>query len=90
MLGNDQPHTVVPYFFSDLADWTWMEYVGPAYEWTEVIVRGSVEEGVFTVFYLDGDNLAAALTVGRSDDLEQARELIASGEAVDRAALAAV
>ena len=89
MLGNDQPHAVVPYFFSDLADWTWMEYVGPAYDWTEEIVRGSVEEGVFTVFYLDGDRLVAALTVGRSDDLELARELIASARAVDREALAA-
>ena len=29
--GKDQgPYDVVPYFFSDLADWTWMEYVGPA------------------------------------------------------------
>ena len=90
MLGRDQPHDVVPYFFSDLSDWTWMEYVGPAYEWTEEIVRGSVEDGEFTIFYLDGDRLAAALTVGRSDDLELARELIASREPVDRAALAAV
>jgi 3-phenylpropionate/trans-cinnamate dioxygenase ferredoxin reductase subunit len=90
MLGRDQAHEVVPYFFSDLSDWTWMEYVGPAYEWTEEIVRGSVEAGEFTVFYLDGDRLAAALTVGRSDDLERARELIASREPVDRAELAAV
>ena len=90
MLGRDQAHEVIPYFFSDLSDWTWMEYVGPAYEWSEEIVRGSIEDGEFTVFYLDGDKLAAALTVGRSDDLEQARELIASGAAVDRAALAAV
>ena len=50
-----QPHDVVPYFFSDLADWTWMEYVGPAYEWTEEIVRGSLEDAEFTVWYLDGD-----------------------------------
>jgi len=90
MLGRDQAHEVIPYFFSDLSDWTWMEYVGPAYEWTEEIVRGSVEDGEFTIFYLDGDKLAAALTVGRSDDLELARSLIASGGAVDRAALAAV
>jgi 3-phenylpropionate/trans-cinnamate dioxygenase ferredoxin reductase subunit len=90
MLGRDQPHEVIPYFFSDLSDWTWMEYVGPAYEWTEEIVRGSVDEGEFTIFYLDADKLAAALTVGRSDDLEEARRLIASGEAVDREALAAV
>jgi 3-phenylpropionate/trans-cinnamate dioxygenase ferredoxin reductase component len=90
MLGREQPHEVVPYFFSDLSDWTWMEYVGPAETWTEEIVRGSVDDGEFTVFYLDGDRVVAALTVGRSDDLEQARELMKSGEPVDREALAAV
>ena len=90
MLGRPQPHDTIPYFFSDLSDWTWMEYVGPAYEWTEEIVRGSVDDGKFTIYYLDGDRLAAALTVGRSDDLEQARELITSREPVDRDALAAV
>ena len=62
MLGRDQPHDTIPYFFSDLADWTSMEYVGPAYGWSEEIVRGSIDDGEFTVFYLDGDRLAAALT----------------------------
>jgi 3-phenylpropionate/trans-cinnamate dioxygenase ferredoxin reductase component len=90
MLGRPQPHDTIPYFFSDLSDWTWMEYVGPAYEWSEEIVRGSVDEGKFTIYYLDGDRLAAALSVDRSDDLEQARELIASREPVDREALARV
>jgi 3-phenylpropionate/trans-cinnamate dioxygenase ferredoxin reductase subunit len=89
MLGEGHPHDVIPYFFSDLSDWTWMEYVGPAYEWTEELVRGSIDDAEFTVYYLDGDRLAAALTVGRSDDLEQARELIASREPVDRDALGA-
>jgi len=90
MLGRPQPHDTIPYFFSDLSDWTWMEYVGPAYEWTEEIVRGSVDDGKFTIYYLDGDRLAAALSVDRSDDLEQARELIASREPVNREDLAAV
>jgi 3-phenylpropionate/trans-cinnamate dioxygenase ferredoxin reductase subunit len=90
MLGKPAPHEVIPYFFSDLSDWTWMEYVGPAYEWTEEIVRGSVEDGKFTVFYLDGDRLAAALSVDRSDDLDRARELIASREPVDRDELSRV
>ena len=89
MLGRDQPHDTVPYFFSDLADWASLEYVGPAYGWSEEIVRGSIDAGEFTVYYLDGDRLAAALTVGRSDDLEQARELITSREPVDREQLAA-
>jgi 3-phenylpropionate/trans-cinnamate dioxygenase ferredoxin reductase component len=90
MLGRPRPHDVVPYFFSDLADWTWMEYVGPAYEWDEEIVRGSLDDGEFTVWYVNGGKLAGALAVNRSDDLELARTLIASGEPVDREALAAV
>jgi 3-phenylpropionate/trans-cinnamate dioxygenase ferredoxin reductase component len=88
MLGKPQPHDVVPYFFSDLADWTWMEYVGPAYEWDEEIVRGSLDDGEFTIWYVNGGKLAGALSVNRSDDLELARKLIASGEPVDREELA--
>ena len=88
MLGRPRAHEVVPYFFSDLADWTWMEYVGPAYEWDEEIVRGSLDDGEFTIWYVNGGKLAGALAVNRSDDLELARELIASGEPVDREALA--
>jgi len=45
MLGADQPYDVVPYFFSDLADWASLEYVGPASDWDLEVVRGSVEEG---------------------------------------------
>ena len=41
MLGADVPHEVVPYFFSVLGDWGELEYVGPAYEWDEEIIRGS-------------------------------------------------
>jgi 3-phenylpropionate/trans-cinnamate dioxygenase ferredoxin reductase subunit len=88
MLGRSRPHDVVPYFFSDLADWTWMEYVGPAYTWDEEIVRGSLADGEFTVWYVKDGRLAGALAVNRSDDLELARRLIASSEPVDREALA--
>jgi 3-phenylpropionate/trans-cinnamate dioxygenase ferredoxin reductase subunit len=76
MLGQDTPHEVVPYFFSDLSDWASMEYVGPAYEWDEEIVRGSPEEGEFSLWYLKDGRVAAALSVERSDDLEHARRLL--------------
>jgi 3-phenylpropionate/trans-cinnamate dioxygenase ferredoxin reductase subunit len=79
MLGQDVAHEVVPYFFSDLADWASLEYVGPAAQWDREVVRGSFLEGEFSVWYLDGGRLAGALSVGRSDDLEHARRLIASG-----------
>jgi len=86
MLGKGGPYDVVPYFFSDLSDWASIEYVGPAYRWDREVIRGALDEGVFTVFYLDGGRIAGALSVGRSQDLQLARRLIASGEEIaDRA-----
>jgi 3-phenylpropionate/trans-cinnamate dioxygenase ferredoxin reductase subunit len=79
MLGRDQPHDVVPYFFSDLSDWASLEYVGPASQWDHEIVRGSIDDGEFSIFYLDGGRVAAALSVGRSD-IEHASRLITSHE----------
>jgi 3-phenylpropionate/trans-cinnamate dioxygenase ferredoxin reductase component len=91
MLGHDMPHSEVPYFFSVLGNWGELEYVGPAYEWDEEVVRGSMEEGEFTVWYLNHSAVKAALTFGRSDDLDHARRLILEGEPLgedQRAALA--
>jgi 3-phenylpropionate/trans-cinnamate dioxygenase ferredoxin reductase subunit len=86
MLGRGLEHNVVPYFFSDLADWVSMEYVGPGSG--EPVVRGSMEEREFSVFYVDEGRVTAALSVGRSDDLDEARALIADGTQVDAEALA--
>lgn len=77
MLGADEDYTVVPYFFSDLADWASLEYVGPAYEWDEEIWRGDRDEGEFSVWYLKDGLVAGALSVGRSEDLAEARRLLA-------------
>jgi 3-phenylpropionate/trans-cinnamate dioxygenase ferredoxin reductase component len=90
MLGMDVPHEEVPYFFSVLADWGELEYVGPAYEWDEEIVRGSFEAGGFTVWYLKENAVKAALTFGRSDDLDHARRLIMDGGALDETRRAAL
>jgi 3-phenylpropionate/trans-cinnamate dioxygenase ferredoxin reductase subunit len=79
MLGREQPHDVVPYFWSDLADWASLEYVGPALDgWDEEVVRGSLADGAFSIWHVKDGRIAAALAVGRSDDLEHARRLIAS------------
>jgi 3-phenylpropionate/trans-cinnamate dioxygenase ferredoxin reductase subunit len=91
MLGRGVPHETVPYFFSVLGDWAELEYVGPAREWDEEIVRGSPAEGSFTTWYLRDRRIVAALTVGRSDDLDHARRLLAGRPVLDerqRAALA--
>jgi 3-phenylpropionate/trans-cinnamate dioxygenase ferredoxin reductase component len=77
MLGKDVAHDVVPYFFSDLADWAAIEYVGPAYDWDREVIRGSVDDGAFSVFYLRDGRVQGALSVGRSEDLQHARRFIA-------------
>jgi 3-phenylpropionate/trans-cinnamate dioxygenase ferredoxin reductase subunit len=80
MLGADEPYTEIPYFWSDLADWASLEYVGPAPAWDAEELRGSIDGGEFSIFYLDADRrVLGALSVGRSSDLEEARELMRSG-----------
>ena len=88
MLGRGVEHDTIPYFFSDLADWASMEYVGPGSG--DTAIRGSLEDGEFAAFYLDDGKVVAALSVGRSDDLEHARRFIAEGARPDAAALADV
>jgi 3-phenylpropionate/trans-cinnamate dioxygenase ferredoxin reductase subunit len=83
MLGRDIAHEVVPYFYSVLGDWGELEYVGPAYDWDEEILRGSLADASFTNWYLQDGVVKAALTWGRSDDLDAARRLIVDGSVLD-------
>jgi 3-phenylpropionate/trans-cinnamate dioxygenase ferredoxin reductase subunit len=85
MLGEERDYDVVPYFFSDLADWAGLEYVGPAYEWDEEIWRGDREGGRFSVWYLKDGRVAGALSVDRSEDLAEARRMLADGVDVSAA-----
>jgi 3-phenylpropionate/trans-cinnamate dioxygenase ferredoxin reductase subunit len=79
MLGDQEPYDVVPYFFSDLADWASLEYVGPHERADEVVWRGDRDAGEFSVFYIDGGTVGGALSVGRSEDIAHARRLLAEG-----------
>ena len=90
MLGQEVEHDVVPYFFSDLADWAALEYVGPAAAWDREVVRGSFEAGAFSVWYLAEGRVEGALSIGRSDDLEHARRLIATRQQLSDNAVAAL
>jgi 3-phenylpropionate/trans-cinnamate dioxygenase ferredoxin reductase subunit len=85
MLGADAAYDVVPYFFSDLADWAGLEYVGPAVDWDEEIWRGDRDKGEFSVWYLKDGRVAGALSVERSEDLAEARRMLADGVDVSNA-----
>ena len=82
MLGSEDQHTEVPYFWTDLADWGSLEYVGPAGRWDEEIVARLDGRRPFSVLYLDGGRLVACASSGRGDDLTAATEIIAAGGAL--------
>ena len=79
MLGDSEPFKAIPYFFSDLADWASLEYVGPAKDWDEVVFRGDRDSGEFSAWYLKDGRVGGALSVDRSEDLVHARTLIETG-----------
>jgi 3-phenylpropionate/trans-cinnamate dioxygenase ferredoxin reductase component len=89
MLGAGQDHATVPYFFSDLSDWVSLEYVGPARTWDEEVVRGSLEAGSFSVWYLEAGRLRGVLGVDREADVRRGSELIAAHATMTAADIAA-
>jgi 3-phenylpropionate/trans-cinnamate dioxygenase ferredoxin reductase subunit len=79
MLGTREPFAEVPYFWTDLADWTGAEWVGLGETPPErEVVRGDPEAGEFSVLHLAGGRLVGALSVGRAADLAGAQRLIAA------------
>ena len=81
--AEDGPYQVVPYFFSDIGDWTWMEYVGPGNRDDPWRCAGRWTTDDFVAYYSNADGkLTACLAVNRGDELNAARELIASGGGV--------
>src|SRR5918994_1149440 len=60
MAGEAGPYEGVPYFFSDLADWVGLEYVGPAEDWDEIVWRGDRDAGGVCAFFLQDDKGAGA------------------------------
>jgi 3-phenylpropionate/trans-cinnamate dioxygenase ferredoxin reductase subunit len=84
MLGGAEEHRAVPYFFSDLADWASLEYVGGAADWDEEVVNGSLEDGRFSVWYLDGGRVRGVLDVNGHGDLDRGREAIAAAASLSR------
>ena len=64
MLGDDADYDVVPYFFSDLADWASLS-TSARRRWDQEIWRGSRHDGEFSVFYLKGGKVAGASASGR-------------------------
>lgn len=78
MLGAGAPHDEVPYFFSDLADWASLEYVGPAHGWDDEALDGDLASGAFAITYRRDGAVVAYLSANGHGDLDAARAQISA------------
>ncbi|MHB9034311.1 MAG: NAD(P)/FAD-dependent oxidoreductase [Anaerolineae bacterium] len=64
MAGAGEPYGVLPYFFSDIYDFSFDAY-GDISTWDAFLLRGSLEAGSYAYFYFRDKVLVAALMVNR-------------------------
>jgi 3-phenylpropionate/trans-cinnamate dioxygenase ferredoxin reductase subunit len=88
MLGAGEPYERLPYFYSDQYD-TGMEFLGVAEPTARVVLRGDPAGGPFVAFWVRSDDgrVVAAMHVDVWDVLEDLRQVILSGRAVDESRL---
>jgi len=86
VLGQDVEYADTPWFWSDQYDAN-IQIQGLPPQDGDPIVRGDVNGPAFSLFWLDGDKVAAAMAVNASNDIKVAKRLIDRGIAVDAAAL---
>jgi 3-phenylpropionate/trans-cinnamate dioxygenase ferredoxin reductase subunit len=67
MAGEIKPYTSLPYFFSDLFDFSF-EVWGDLSAWDRTVTRGTLESGSFALYYFAQRKMVGVLAVGRPDE----------------------
>jgi NADPH-dependent 2,4-dienoyl-CoA reductase/sulfur reductase-like enzyme len=67
MAGDEKPYAALPYFFSDLFDFSF-EVWGDLTAWDQTVLRGSLDEGAFAFYYFQQGSLVGVLAAGRPDE----------------------
>jgi NADPH-dependent 2,4-dienoyl-CoA reductase/sulfur reductase-like enzyme len=67
MAGENKMYTALPYFFSDLFDFSF-EVWGDLSSWDQTVLRGTLESGSFAFYYFDGGQMTGVLAVDRPDE----------------------
>jgi 3-phenylpropionate/trans-cinnamate dioxygenase ferredoxin reductase subunit len=75
---SHEPYESVPRFWSDQYDIK-LQIVGISARHDRAVVRGSIDEGRFSVFYYREDKLVAVDSINRPGDQMASRRLIAAG-----------
>ena len=79
MAGADSTFSEVPWCWSDQYGIN-LQVTGWPLSSHDVHVRGSIGGHDFSAFFLNGDTIIGAVTIGRPGDVRQARKWIAAGE----------
>jgi NADPH-dependent 2,4-dienoyl-CoA reductase/sulfur reductase-like enzyme len=75
MAGADEAYTELPYFFSDILDFSfevWGELTG----WEDAVLRGSLEDNSFAYYFFRDGKLAGVLASGRPDEEREAMQTL--------------
>jgi 3-phenylpropionate/trans-cinnamate dioxygenase ferredoxin reductase subunit len=87
MLGIRTPYVDAHWFWSDQYDHSY-QYVGHAEKWDATVVRGSIEDREFVVFYMLDGLVEAAFAMDRGADVLVAKSLITERRRIDPSVLA--
>jgi 3-phenylpropionate/trans-cinnamate dioxygenase ferredoxin reductase subunit len=87
MAGGAEPYAELPWFWSDQYDVN-LQTAGAPERWDEVVWRGCVDDGRFTLFYLDRGIPVGGATVNNARDMRFVKLLAIQGRPVDSARLA--
>jgi 3-phenylpropionate/trans-cinnamate dioxygenase ferredoxin reductase subunit len=80
-LGADAGYDELPWFWSDQYDMN-LQILGLPAKWPEPVVRGDAAGASFSLFYLEGERLAAVVSVNAPRDLRAVKKLIQSRKPV--------
>jgi 3-phenylpropionate/trans-cinnamate dioxygenase ferredoxin reductase subunit len=75
---NDKPYTGIPWFWSDQYE-AKLQMAGLSIGCDDHVIRGSLEEGRFSVLHFKGDEFRSIAAVGRAIDYVQGRKLLEQG-----------
>ncbi|MGY0693853.1 NAD(P)/FAD-dependent oxidoreductase [Virgibacillus sp. FSP13] len=82
------PYTYTPYFWSDQHG-NRFQYFGHAKQWSQTVLRGSIESNAFTLFYLDDQNIVkAAFISNQPKNALPVRRMIKQQKVIDTEVLA--
>ena len=70
MMGIREPYFFLPYFFSDIFEYSY-EYFGDPETADAVVNRGDVSSGDFSTWWLDGNKVVAAFIMSTRPDAER-------------------